>query len=390
MAPPRVLHQALLGKVLSPEGLDHIAGHKYVAGKYTPLDSLLNGWWLSLAESLPTWLAPNLVTLLGFVPMMLCYVLMWLASPTLEDPAPRWLAILTSLAVFFYQTMDAVDGKQARRTGSSTPLGQLFDHGCDCLLCISFHSVTTMISLPGGSLWGAAGLSALQSVFFMAQWQEYHTGVLTTSFGPVGVTETQFAAMALALAAGIVGPERLQAFITSKTVVPWSGEPQQNGVFFFQGFAIFMGVFMLLSMSKTLTTVVKTGSAAGTWRAVLQLTPVVMLNVLLFLVWDPEIYSLHARKVCFLTGLLFCFYTAQMILFSMAKMRFPELQLGTLVPYAALALSSRVLLAAQMDIALTLALVVVGVWLLSWFCRVINELKDKLGIYAFSLQKRSD
>jgi len=27
--------------------------------------------------------------------------------------------------------MDAVDGKQARRTGTSSPLGQLFDHGCD-------------------------------------------------------------------------------------------------------------------------------------------------------------------------------------------------------------------------------------------------------------------
>jgi phosphatidylglycerophosphate synthase len=28
-----------------------------------------------------------------------------------------------------YQTLDAVDGKQARRTGTSSPLGQLFDHG---------------------------------------------------------------------------------------------------------------------------------------------------------------------------------------------------------------------------------------------------------------------
>jgi len=25
--------------------------------------------------------------------------------------------------------MDAIDGKQARRTNSSSPLGQLFDHG---------------------------------------------------------------------------------------------------------------------------------------------------------------------------------------------------------------------------------------------------------------------
>jgi phosphatidylglycerophosphate synthase len=27
--------------------------------------------------------------------------------------------------------MDAIDGKQARKTKSSSPLGQLFDHGCD-------------------------------------------------------------------------------------------------------------------------------------------------------------------------------------------------------------------------------------------------------------------
>ena len=29
----------------------------------------------------------------------------------------------------FYKTFDAVDGKQARRTNSSSPLGELFDHG---------------------------------------------------------------------------------------------------------------------------------------------------------------------------------------------------------------------------------------------------------------------
>lgn len=29
--------------------------------------------------------------------------------------------------------MDAIDGKQARRTGTSSPLGELFDHGCDAI-----------------------------------------------------------------------------------------------------------------------------------------------------------------------------------------------------------------------------------------------------------------
>ena len=37
------------------------------------------------------------------------------------------------LGLFIYQTLDAIDGKQARRTGNSNALGELFDHGCDSL-----------------------------------------------------------------------------------------------------------------------------------------------------------------------------------------------------------------------------------------------------------------
>lgn len=34
------------------------------------------------------------------------------------------------------QTLDALDGKQARRTGSSSSFGELFDHGCDAVSAI--------------------------------------------------------------------------------------------------------------------------------------------------------------------------------------------------------------------------------------------------------------
>lgn len=33
------------------------------------------------------------------------------------------------VGLFAYQSLDAIDGKQARRTGASGPLGELFDHG---------------------------------------------------------------------------------------------------------------------------------------------------------------------------------------------------------------------------------------------------------------------
>lgn len=41
--------------------------------------------------------------------------------------------------IWLYSTFDNVDGKQARRTGTSSPLGELFDHGCDALNCSVDH-----------------------------------------------------------------------------------------------------------------------------------------------------------------------------------------------------------------------------------------------------------
>jgi phosphatidylglycerophosphate synthase len=36
----------------------------------------------------------------------------------------RW-----GISLFAYQSLDAIDGKQARRTGMAGPLGEMFDHG---------------------------------------------------------------------------------------------------------------------------------------------------------------------------------------------------------------------------------------------------------------------
>lgn len=43
--------------------------------------------------------------------------------------APRWVYFSCGAAAFTYLHLDCIDGKQARRTKSSSPLGQLFDHG---------------------------------------------------------------------------------------------------------------------------------------------------------------------------------------------------------------------------------------------------------------------
>ncbi len=75
-------------------------------------------------------------------------------------------------------TFDNCDGKQARRTDTSSPLGELFDHGCDALNCW----VLGLIELASISL-GTGELSSLFMLivfwgFYLPTWETYHTGVL--------------------------------------------------------------------------------------------------------------------------------------------------------------------------------------------------------------------
>ena len=74
-----------------------------------------------------------MITLLGLLGniAVLCVYLMY--DTSMKEVLPVWLNLLMVASMFVYQTFDAIDGKQARRTGTSGPLGQLFDHGCDAV-----------------------------------------------------------------------------------------------------------------------------------------------------------------------------------------------------------------------------------------------------------------
>lgn len=150
------------------------------------------------------WFAPNLITLVGTCCLALgCGVALWY-SPTLSGPLPPWTCWLQAACVFAYSTLDAIDGKQARRTGASSPLGQLFDHGCDALGC-------TLIMLPfcallelGLTAATCCMLVAVIAPFFLAQWEEYHTHSIRTFVGYIGVTEAQYILVACHFASGFV------------------------------------------------------------------------------------------------------------------------------------------------------------------------------------------
>ncbi|KAE9454497.1 hypothetical protein C3L33_13601, partial [Rhododendron williamsianum] len=67
------------------------------------------------------------------------------------------------------QTFDAVDGKQARRTNSSSPLGELFDHGCDALACAFEALAFGNTAMCGGLTFWYWVISAVP--FYLATWE---------------------------------------------------------------------------------------------------------------------------------------------------------------------------------------------------------------------------
>uniref|UniRef100_A0A803LK66 Transposase MuDR plant domain-containing protein n=1 Tax=Chenopodium quinoa TaxID=63459 RepID=A0A803LK66_CHEQI len=118
----------------------------------------------------------TMITLTGFMFLMTSALLGYLYSPRLDSPPPRWVHFMHGLLLFLYQTFDAVDGKQARRTNSSSSLGELFDHGCDALACafeaLAFGS-TAMCGRATFWFWVIAAIP-----FYGATWEHYFTNTL--------------------------------------------------------------------------------------------------------------------------------------------------------------------------------------------------------------------
>ncbi len=137
------------------------------------------------------WMAPNLVTFSGFLLIVLSVALVAWHDLTFRGVVPGWVFVACGVNLFLYQTLDAVDGKQARRTQSSSPLGQLFDHGCDSFTI----GLLVLMFLEASHIefnWAFYILSNTQILFYVASLREKYTGVLLTHVWNFGVTELTF------------------------------------------------------------------------------------------------------------------------------------------------------------------------------------------------------
>ncbi|PRP86947.1 hypothetical protein PROFUN_03695 [Planoprotostelium fungivorum] len=200
--------QRLLSKTyvnfVSKQGLQNLKNYRYHGVDHSICAKYLQPWWTWLVKFTPLWLAPNLITLIGLLFVFLSFAVQFYYCPDLKGDAPRWTFLLHAFCLFMYQTLDALDGKQARKTGTSSPLGELFDHGCDAISTM-FIGLTICATIQMGAGWITFGVMMTNfCAFYFAQWEEFQTGTL--ELGIANVTEVQILGILVHLFTFFVGP----------------------------------------------------------------------------------------------------------------------------------------------------------------------------------------
>ncbi|XP_075164924.1 choline/ethanolaminephosphotransferase 1 bbc isoform X1 [Haematobia irritans] len=193
-------------RILSPQQLKKLSEHKYNCTNSSLMDPWLQPWWNWLVSKTPLWLAPNLITIVGLAVNILTTLILVAHAPEGTAPPPRWTCLLCALGLFIYQSLDSIDGKQARRTNTSSPLGELFDHGCDSISTV-FVALSACISCQLGHYpnWLFFQCFCAIGLFYCAHWQTYVSGTLR--FGKIDVTEAQFTIMGIHIISFFFGPE---------------------------------------------------------------------------------------------------------------------------------------------------------------------------------------
>ena len=135
----------------------------------------------------PLSMAPNAITLSGFSFVVMNFLALLWYNPTLDQDMPPWVYASWALGLFLYQTFDAVDGTQARRTHQSGPLGELFDHSVDAINTVLEVLLFAAAVNLGQGWFTVLTLFGSTLTFYIQTWDEYYTQTLTLGVvsGPV-------------------------------------------------------------------------------------------------------------------------------------------------------------------------------------------------------------
>jgi ethanolaminephosphotransferase len=166
--------------MLKAEDAHFIRSYEYHGGDSSPFYKHVLSPLAQLCVDVfvPPFIAPNVITVFGLIITIVSTLVVFIFNPTLGPNAPRWLHIMVGTCILAYQTLDNMDGKQARKTRSSSALGMFVDHGCDAINA-------GVIILAMGSVLGTGWSERLFFTyyasfvpFYFQTWEEYYLGAM--------------------------------------------------------------------------------------------------------------------------------------------------------------------------------------------------------------------
>jgi len=116
---------------LSKQEIDNIKKYRYSTSGATYMDGVFDPFWNWCVSVLPPTVSPNKITCAGIIFPVIAFIWLLLHDYTMTAVLPASVLFLSGFGIFWYQTLDAIDGKQARKTDNCSPLGQLLDHNLD-------------------------------------------------------------------------------------------------------------------------------------------------------------------------------------------------------------------------------------------------------------------
>ncbi|XP_018430337.1 PREDICTED: ethanolaminephosphotransferase 1 [Nanorana parkeri] len=382
---------ALRWEYVTAEQLSGFDRYKYSAVDTNPLSLyVMHPFWNFIVKFLPTWLAPNLITFSGFLLLVFNFLMMaffdsdFYASAPGHEHVPSWVWIVAGLINFTAYTLDGVDGKQARRTNSSTPLGELFDHGLDSWACIYF--VVTVYSIFGRGVTGVSVLVLYLLLwvvlfsFILSHWEKYNTGIL---FLPWGYDLSQVTISMVYLVTAVVGVEA------------WY-KPVFFSILYRDLFTtMIVGCAVTITLPMSLYNVFRgyrnsTLKHTTLYESMLPIISPVLLFILstFWIFASPaKILDAHPRLFYYMVGTTFANITCKLIVCQMSNTRCQPLSwllipltLVVLAVVSGFANENEALLLVLLTVLVTIAHIHYGV-------SVVNQLSKHFNILPFSLKK---
>ena len=358
-------------------------------------------------------------------------------ATTTTTNVPRFIFLLNACAMIIYQTLDNMDGKQARKTGTSSPLGLLFDHGCDAMNLIlgSANWIAAMALIPGnvgdvlllGNNTNYNNIINIQSksllsaffggdvilayllifcpmiAFYVSTWEQYYTGtlILPPFNGP---SEGLIMGASLSFVSYFWGPMFWQETSIVDIVIvklfDYGISSDSNAILQYftpmQGRVRNMDLVVLAAVVSLVQEVVlKIGSVVRKFgvQSLRTMLPHLLLvsSTYMLLRCDSTIFLRCPRTMMHLISGLFTEQTTQLMLDHMVEEEYEVRKRWCLLPQLVLAVGMTAGLSISVESLDAFLLVyTTGLWVyLGFKIRVyIHEICDVLGIYCFDIIAR--